>query len=78
MVKAAGHILKASDVKLEGQLHLDLHNTQTHKEQGAALSAPQVRIIESHQEYTILEATCSCGNKIYLKCEYGDLKSQVT
>jgi len=80
MEKTTGHILKAGDVKLEGQLHLDLRNTRTDapKEQGAALSAPEVRIIESHPEFTILEATCSCGNKIYLKCEYADLKNQVT
>jgi hypothetical protein len=73
MGKTTGHILKAGDVKLEGQLHLDLWNAQTgtSKEKGAALSAPQARVIENQQEFAILEITCSCGRKICLKCEYG-------
>jgi len=68
MGKTTGHILKAGDVKLEGQLHLDLWNVQAGplKEKGAA-----ARIIENHQEFAVLEVTCSCGRKIYLKCEYG-------
>jgi hypothetical protein len=77
MGKTAGHILKADNVKLEGQLHLDLWNAQaaTPKEKGAASSASQARVVENHEEFALLEVTCSCGNKIYLKCEYGDLKS---
>jgi hypothetical protein len=77
MGKTTGHILKAGDVKLEGQLHLDLWNVQAGlpKENGAVLSAPQARVIENHQEFAILEVTCSCGRKIHLKCEYADLKS---
>ena len=73
MGKTTGHILKAGDVKLEGQLHLDSWNVQagTLKEKDAAASAPQARVIENHQEFAILEVTCSCGRKMYLKCEYG-------
>jgi hypothetical protein len=77
MGKTTGHILKADEVKLEGQLHLDLWNVPAGppKEKGAASSAPQARVIENHQEFVILEVTCSCGNKIHLNCEYADLKS---
>jgi hypothetical protein len=77
MGKTTGHILKADNVKLEGQLHLDLWNVQAgpSNQKSAALSAPQARVIENQPEFAILEVTCSCGNKICLRCEYADLKS---
>jgi hypothetical protein len=77
MGKTTGHILKANDVKLEGQLHLDLWNVQTDppKEKGGTSSAPQARVIENHQEFATLEVTCCCGRKIYLKCEYANFET---
>ena len=33
--------------------------------------AGQVQIVERHDDYTVLEVTCSCGSKIYVRCEHG-------
>ena len=74
MPKAAGHILKGDDVKLEGKFHLDVAQTQSPtggpKEKSAALATPQARIAENHPEFAVIEITCCCGKKTHLKCEY--------
>ncbi len=79
MPKAAGHILKSDDVKLEGQFRLDVAQAESQtgepKEQSAALAAPQVRIVENHPEFADIEITCSCGIKTHLKCEYTDTQT---
>lgn len=79
MPKAAGHILKSDDVKLEGQFRLDVAQAESQtgepKEQSAALAAPQVRIVENHPEFADIEITCSCGIKTHLKCEYAGAKA---
>ncbi|MHC4692364.1 MAG: hypothetical protein ACYS67_06455 [Planctomycetota bacterium] len=74
MPKTAGHILKSDEVTLEGQFRLDVAQVQSQtgwvKEQGPALKAPQVRIVENRPEFADIEITCSCGIKTHLKCEY--------
>ena len=74
MPKTAGHILKGEDVKLEGQFHLDLTqagtSVQVPQQNRAALSAPQVRIVQNDPEFAVLEITCSCGLKTNVKCQY--------
>ena len=73
MGKTAGRILKGNTVKLEGQFHLDLAQVETNsqKAQGVASAAPHVRIVENRTEFAVMEITCSCGTRTYLKCEYG-------
>ncbi len=74
MPKTASHILKGEDVKLEGQFHLHVAQgesaIQESKQNRTALSAPQVRIVQKHPEFALLEITCSCGLKTNVKCEY--------
>ncbi|MGB2866157.1 MAG: hypothetical protein WBC05_22680 [Sedimentisphaerales bacterium] len=78
MIRTAGRILKSNDVKLEGQFHLDAAQTGSGlpKQQVAASSAPQVRILENHPEYAVIEVTCSCGTRMSLKCEYAGAAAQ--
>jgi hypothetical protein len=33
----------------------------------------QVRVIESNQEYAILEVLCSCGATMHIQCNYGNV-----
>jgi len=77
MQKTTGHVLKSNEVKLEGRLQLpDISGltsprvNQT-KNGGSALPAQQVRIVDNNPQYAMIEITCSCGMKTYLKCEYG-------
>ena len=73
MPKTAGPILKSSDVKFEGKFQLQVGSVRPLSPQGgpAAGEIPlQVKIVESHPEYALIEAICSCGTKTYIKCEY--------
>jgi hypothetical protein len=78
MIKTAGRILKSNDVKLEGRFHLDLAKAglQVPKQQVAASAEPQVRVLESHPEYAVIEVTCSCGRKMSVKCDYAAATAQ--
>ncbi|MHC4395244.1 MAG: hypothetical protein ACYS1A_06275 [Planctomycetota bacterium] len=72
MNKVQGRILKSNDVELQGRLQLDMAQTGTNPTQGgnSPAVAPQVRIVEKHSEFAVIEITCSCGIKTHLKCEY--------
>ena len=76
MRNTANRILKESDVKLDGQFTLDIVQTKTSssKEPAAALVEPQVRIVESQSEFSVIEITCSCGTSMNLRCEYAGVK----
>jgi len=79
MEKAARHILKGDKVNLEGQFHLDVTQagpTRT-KEKNGTSDTPQLSIVESNPEFTVIELICSCGTKTFLKCEYTDAKPSV-
>ena len=73
MPKPTGRILKSDDVKLEGRVHLDAAQPRVSAAQKntAALAAPQAHIVESQPEFAVVEITCPCGTKTYLRCEYG-------
>ena len=74
MAITAGRILKSDEVKLEGRFLLDAAQagSDSSKQQVAAISAPQVRIMENHEKYAVIEVICSCGTKTSLRCEYAD------
>lgn len=65
-------ILKASEVKVEGQFSLDLTkiDEESPKQTSTTLVEPQVRILQSESEFSVIEITCSCGESIHLRCEY--------
>jgi len=71
------NILKSNEVKVEGQFYLDAGSTGAPPQQqaNAAVAASQVRILENHPEYALLELTCTCGNKSHIRCQYEDHQS---
>ncbi len=80
MIRTTGRILKSNDVKLEGQFLLDVAKAGSDlpKQQIAASSAPQVRILENQPDYVVLEVICSCGTRMSLKCEYAGAAVQAS
>jgi len=72
MAKTAGRILKSDKVRFGGQFHLDVAQAAkgVPKQQGPASATPQVRIVENHPEFAVIEVICSCGAGTYLRCEY--------
>ena len=78
MEKAAGRILKNHDVKMEGLFRLKAGQTSKssgRKKSGEASSPPQVRIVEKHPEFAVVEVICSCGEKTDIRCEYAAAQS---
>jgi hypothetical protein len=71
-----GRVLKADHVELEGQFHLDVAQPQPGqaKAKNVTSATPQVSIVESQPEFAVIEITCSCGTKTYLRCQYADAK----
>ena len=77
MTKTEGNILKSNQVKVEGRFLLDAAppNRTAKPHRSTNHAPPQVRIAESHPEYAVLELTCSCGNKSYIRCQYDNAES---
>jgi len=72
MSKATGRIIKADSVRLQGKIQLAAASGKTvlTKGKNAVLVPLQAHIVETSPEYAVIEVTCSCGAKTYLKCEY--------
>jgi hypothetical protein len=72
MIKATARILRADSVKVQGRLSLDLSQAHEHLPRAKSVASvqPQVRILENHPDFAVIEITCSCGTKTNLKCEY--------
>ena len=78
MTKTETNILKSSDVKIEGRFHLNVDpgpRPAPPQRKNRDLP-PQVRIVEKHPEFAVLELTCSCGNKSYIRCEYDNARPE--
>ena len=74
MQKSATNILKGADVRLEGTFHLDVPPAgRPPQARNAASAVPQVRVAENHPDHAVLEITCSCGNKSYVRCQYNNI-----
>ena len=71
-----GQILKAIDVKLEGQFQLPIGKTASRPANKGNLTsaAPKAHIVENTPEFAVIEITCSCGIKTSVKCQYSNTK----
>lgn len=80
MTETSGRILRSKDVELEGQYHLGLAQDEFQGSEPAqtnvAASAPQAQVVENHADHAVIEVACSCGAKVYLRCDYTDVGTQ--
>lgn len=73
MEKTTRHVLKADNVKMEGRFQLGLDQAAASlqpKPRSTAVVEPMAHIVENYPEFAVVEVTCSCGEKMRLKCEY--------
>jgi len=77
MEKTARHVIKSNDVKLEGQIRLDVcqGDTGSANERSVISTPAQASVVEHHPEFAVIEVTCSCGTKMHIRCEYTDAQS---
>ncbi|MBN1125646.1 MAG: hypothetical protein JXA82_11605 [Sedimentisphaerales bacterium] len=74
-------ILQAEKVRVHGTVLLPTRAPEAPVRTAAPTQAPshapvlpqQARVIESNTEYAILEVVCSCGAKMHLQCNYGNI-----
>ena len=67
-------ILKKDKVKVGGSVQLDGDNVSADSPaKPAGSTAQQARIVESNNEYAIIEIICSCGQKTHVQCNYSNL-----
>ena len=74
MEKTADRILKAEQVKFQGQYHLDIAHSSQNAKAGIS-GVPRARIVENSADYAVLEITCGCGAKTHVRCDYSDTKT---
>ena len=76
MNKSVRRILKNDEVKFEGRVQLNMIQPQVTKGglKGAnsASTAQQVRILENHPEFAVIEVICGCGARTHVRCEYAN------
>jgi len=71
MNEKTAQILKADKVTFEGNIQLDANKPALSRSGKSGPSCPpQPRIVEDTGEYVVIEAACSCGRKMLLKCTY--------
>ena len=73
MEKVVGRILRSSEVKLEGQVTLQMKQLQSQAQPSSQKTAKQpvaAEIVENHPEFAVIQITCCCGEKVHLRCEY--------
>lgn len=64
-------IIKADNVKLDGQVSLELNSSAGNGRAKAACKGESgAIIIEKNSQYMVVEITCSCGKKTNLRCEF--------
>jgi hypothetical protein len=85
MQGTTGRILRSQDVKLEGQLQLELNqrktaannNHNTPKNGNTNAVPPEVTIVENNADFTILRINCACGQQAYVRCEHKNMEKPV-
>jgi hypothetical protein len=76
MNKTVARILKSDDVKVEGRFQLNV--AQARKTEGQCTMVDgqwRARIVENHVDFAVIEITCRCGARTYLRCEYASSKT---
>jgi hypothetical protein len=71
MGKELARIIRSDEVKLEGCFRLNANQAgKSNERQMTEDRQWQVSIVENHEEFAIIEISCCCGERMYLRCEY--------
>ena len=77
MMQTVNRVLKSSEVEIDGRCNLDIGHFVSPAQPGKsnAGAAAKAKILDNNNEYTLIELTCSCGQKTLVRCEYGDVSA---
>ncbi|MGE5297113.1 MAG: hypothetical protein ACM3VT_20000 [Solirubrobacterales bacterium] len=73
MARTMRRILKAAEVVSEAPLRLSLDPAAATScdASRSGTGASNVRIVQNHPEYAVIEVTCACGKITLIRCDYG-------
>ncbi|OHB58550.1 MAG: hypothetical protein A2Y07_05100 [Planctomycetes bacterium GWF2_50_10] len=67
-------ILKKDKVRIGGSVKLGQENTcaaaQTGPAESTGCGQVQAKIVETTDNYAVIEVICGCGGKSYIQCEF--------
>jgi len=75
-------VLKSGHVRISGSVRLEpqtlcrggrMQHPATQPVPRNSGAAQEVRILESNNEYAIIEVVCSCGARSHVQCNYADM-----
>ena len=69
MNKINKRIYKNNEVQYSEPVQLGLNNEPIRKSCNNP-SPESVRIVENYQDFALIEHICTCGKKVYIKCQY--------
>ncbi len=77
-------VLKSNQVLVSGTARLEAGGgiapvrtaTSGQAASHAGFAAQEARILESNDEYAIIEVTCACGAKTHIQCNYSRVTQQ--
>jgi hypothetical protein len=79
MKNSTGRVLKSDEVILEGRFCIGSgQNTSGQNNKNSRNIEPQVKIVETQDEYAIISFTCSCGRQTLVRCEYTQVANQIS
>ena len=67
-------LLKADTVKMAEQSVVIVPGSSPAAAVGGS-TAQEARIVESNDEYAVIEIVCGCGGKSFVQCNFGDRPS---
>lgn len=79
MYEVIGRVLRSNEIKLEGQVQLKTRQPQSTVQPNSQKSPKQpvtAVIVENHPEFAVIEVTCCCGERMFLRCEYAGQEIQ--
>jgi hypothetical protein len=77
MMQTMNRVLKSGEVEIDGRCNLDIGRSVSPVQAGKsnAGAAAKAKILDNNNEYTLIELTCSCGQKTIVRCEYDDVSA---
>ena len=70
MIAKLARVIKKTDVEIDGIIRLEY---EINYDDIADKSSHQAKIVSSDGQCALIEVSCSCGEKFYLKCNYSDM-----
>lgn len=70
MIAKLARVIKKENVQVDGTIKLEY---ETNYDEIASENSHQAKIVSSDGQCALIEVSCGCGQKFYLKCNYSDM-----